>query len=80
MWNKEELISQTVYERGEHPGDLTIRYNYSSGMEITYVYRNNMLVSYTWRVNGELYDFVPDRTEERMLDKDPSVVYIAEHF
>lgn len=80
MWNKEELISQTVYERGEHPGDLTIRYNYSSGMEITYIYRNNVLVSYTWRMNGELYDFVPDRTEERMLDKDPSVVYIAEHF
>ena len=80
-WNKEGLISQTVYERGEHPGDLTIRYNYSSGMEITYVYRNNMLSSYTWRINGELYDFVSGMTEEeRMLDKDPGVVYIAERF
>ncbi len=80
-WNKEGLISQTVYERGEHPGDLTIRYIYSGGTEIAYVYRNSMLSSYTWRVNGELYDFVSDMTEEeRMLDKDPGVVYIAERF
>ena len=58
-----------------------MRYNYSSGMEITYVYRNNMLSSYTWRINGELYDFVSGMTEEeRMLDKDPGVVYIAERF
>lgn len=81
MWNKEELISQTVYERGEHPGDLTIRYSYSSGMEITYIYRNNVLVSYTWRVNGKLYDFISGMTEEeRILDKDAGVIYIAERF
>ena len=80
MWNKEGLISQTVYERGEHPGDLMIRYSYGSGMEIAYVYRNNMLSSYTWRVNAELYDFVFGMTEERMLDKDAGVVYIAERF
>lgn len=80
-WDKEGLTSQMVYERGENPGDLIVRYSYRSGMEITYVYRNNMLSSYTWRVNGELYDFVSGMTEEeRMLDKDAGVVYIAERF
>lgn len=80
-WDKEGLISQMVYERGENPGDLIARYSYRSGMEYTYVYRNNMLSSYTWSVNGESYDFVSGMTEEeRMLDKDPSVVYIAERF
>ena len=80
-WDKEGLISQTVYERGEDSGDLIERYSYRSGMEITYVYRNNMLASYTWRINGELYDFVSGMTEEeRMLDKDAGVVYIAERF
>ena len=80
-WDKEGLTSQMVYERGENPGDLTIRYSYSSGMEITYIYRNNVLVSYTWRVNGKLYDFISGMTEEeRILDKDAGVVYIAERF
>lgn len=80
-WDKEGLTSQTVYERGENPGDLIVRYSYRSGMEITYVYRNNMLSSYTWSVNGESYDFVSGMTEEeRMLDKDPGLIYIAERF
>lgn len=80
-WDKEGLINQTVCERGENPGDLIVRYSYRSGMEITYVYRNNMLSSYTWSVNGELYDFVSGMTEEeRMMDKDLGVIYIAERF
>lgn len=80
-WDKEGLKSQVVYERGENPGDLIVRYSYTSGTEYTYVYRNNMLSSYTWSVNGESYDFVSGMTEEeRMLDKDPGIVYIAERF
>lgn len=80
-WEGKDYKNQQVYERGENPGDLTIRYSYSSGMEITYIYRNNVLVSYTWRVNGKLYDFISGMTEEeRMLDKNAGVVYIAERF
>lgn len=81
IWDKEGLTSQRVYERGENPGDLILRASDRGGMECTYVYRNNMLSSCIWSVNGESYDFVSGMTEEeRMLDKDPGIVAIAERF
>lgn len=70
-----------IYEWG-NPGTLRSCVSFSNGGQFISEYQDNWLTAYYWiNPDGSKIDYLSSITnEERMLDKDPGVIYIAERF